>query len=193
VKSATSSRFGAGTAATVFRRKKPKELTQLHLEQYRQASSPWPPERDLPGRPVADAELNAFIAELKPNERFSYGEADVRRHRQAAQLASRPLTTYLEGQARLVGRLTLEAHRNGGGRSEESRAIGQALALQGGAFLMVLVALRAPYILDPDWQAKHAELVCQAREAGAVVSTSAGGPIVRLIERQWSRICSWES
>lgn len=189
--------------AMVFgRKKKQKELTQLHLEQYRQTSAQprpaaaWtPPERpgNVPGGRTAETDLNAFIAELRPNEHFTFGESDIRRHQLAAQLASRPLTAYLEDQAAVVARLTMEAHRAGGHRNEELRAIGQTLGLQGGAFLMVLVALRAPYTLDPDWKAKRDEQVRRAREAGASVRTSAGGMVVRLLEYQWSGICGWQT
>lgn len=176
------------------RKKKPKELTQQHLEQYRRVSGPpQPPPIRWHTEQPDDTELNLFLAELRPNEYFTFDESDALRHHRAVELAKRPLTAYLEDQAILVARLVTETRQAGGHRSEELRAVGQSLGQQGGAFLMVLVALRAPYAEDPGWKAKHAEAVRQARERGAVVNTSAGGPMTRRLEYQWKGICGWQS
>ncbi|EWC58762.1 hypothetical protein UO65_5939 [Actinokineospora spheciospongiae] len=183
-----------------WRKERPELTDSLRVEaDRRRAPAPPLPSRS-PAAPPGPG-LAAFLADLRPHEPVTFDSPTAKaRHDAVVRLAPHPLTAELENTARELVGVTLRAYKekragHEGNAVTEVRAIGARLGAQGGGFLMVLVAHRAQYLLDPDWRAARAGALRRLREQSggemAAVLTS-GGPLVAVIEGCWADICGWQ-
>lgn len=120
---------------------------------------------------------------------------DSGREDRALHLAEATLRRRHEATAARLAHLL--AHHRPGEEPASVRAVGERLGVEGGRWLMVLVAHRAQYLSDPHWRYKQDKAVQRIRELLGSTTNLGGtigdGPIVRRLEYAWDGICGWRS